>query len=100
MQHRFPWLAAGLGLVLALLLAQAMEETRTEPLLPPLMLLFISEFGFFLTLIGAWLGGRAWLAQRHQWSLLLISSACGIMALAFLYLGLALWSGLVALPMG
>ncbi len=94
-QKMFPWLAAGIGLILVLVLLRTSTELRTEPLLPPLMLLFISEFGFFVTVIGAWLGGRAWLTERSQWSLLLVGGACGILALVFLYLGISLWSGFV-----
>ena len=96
MPHKsFPWLAAGIGLALSLVLLNATADARTEPLLPPLMLLFISELGFLVTVVGAWLGGRAWLLERAQLTLLSLSLACGGMALGFLYLGFALWSGLV-----
>ena len=96
MKHKmFPWLAAGIGLMLTLVLLRATGEGLTEPRLPLLMLLFISEFGFLVTVIGAGLGGRAWLTQRSQWSMLLVGSACGAMALVFLYLGLSLWGGFV-----
>jgi hypothetical protein len=91
-QPWFPWLAAGIGLLLALLLLQATGTARAEPLLPELMLLFMSEFGFLVTLAGAWIGGRSWLAQRDQWAMLLLSFACGVMALGFLYLGVVLWT--------
>jgi hypothetical protein len=90
----FPWLAAGIGLILSLMLLPAISADRSEPLLPPLMLLFICELGFLVSLIGAWTGLRTWLAAR-QWSLLLVSGACGFMTLAFLYLGIVFWSGLV-----
>ena len=63
----FPWLAAGIGLILALVLLQATSTDRTEPLLPPLMLLFISELGFIVTLLGAWSGARLWRLARRQW---------------------------------
>jgi hypothetical protein len=96
-QKTFPWLAAGIGLILALVLLQANSVERSEPLLPPLMLLFISELGFLVTLLGAWSGARIWRAAREQWMLLLISGACVAMSLGFLYLGLALWSGLVSI---
>ncbi|MGD8933100.1 MAG: hypothetical protein PVI52_11060 [Chromatiales bacterium] len=94
-QKIFPWLAAGAGLVLALVLAYAGDTDRSEPRLPPLMLLFLSELGFLVTLIGTWSGMRLWLAGRRPWTLLLVSSACGLMSLAFLYLGIAFWSSLV-----
>ena len=95
MQHKiFPWLAAGIGLFLALLV-YASNAGRSEPRLSPLMLLFVSELGFFVTLIGAWSGLRLWLASSRPWILLLLSGTCGIMSLAFLYLGIVFWSGLV-----
>jgi hypothetical protein len=97
-QKTFPWLAAGIGLILALVLLRAGSVERSEPLLPPLMLLFISELGFFVTLLGAWSSARLWLAAREQWMLLLIGGACVVMSLAFLYLGIVFWSGLVPVP--
>jgi len=97
MQHKtFPWLAAGIGLILALVLQYAAGKELDETPLPPLMLLFISELGFLLTLLGAWSGARLWLAARSQWMMLLLSGVCALLALAFLYLGLAYWGGLVS----
>jgi hypothetical protein len=95
-----PWLAAGIGLILSLVLLYAGEADRGEPPLPPLMLLFISELGFLLSLIGAWSGMRLWLAEQRPWPLLLVSAACAIMTLAFLYLGFAFWGGLVPVEAG
>ena len=96
-QKTFPWLAAGIGLILILVLLQANSIERSEPLLPPLMLLFISELGFLVTLLGAWSGARIWLAAREQWLPFLLSGACAVMSLAFLYLGIAFWSGLISI---
>ena len=91
-KNAFPLLASGIGLVLALLLARSTSGIDSEPLLPPLTLLFISEFGFLLTAAGAWIGGRAWLAQRSQLRMLPAAVGCLALALAFLYFGLGLWS--------
>ena len=93
MKNAFPLLASGIGLVLALVLARTTSGIggNSEPLLPPLTLLFISEFGFLLTAAGAWVGARVWLARRNQLGMLLAAIGCLVLALAFLYAGLGLW---------
>ena len=96
-KNAFPLIASCIGLLLALVLARSVGgDGDSEPLLPRLTLLFISEFGFVVTAAGAWVGGRSWLSQRSQLSLLLISAGCLGLALAFLYIGIALWSGLAS----
>ncbi len=97
-KNAFPLIASGIGVVLALVLARSgVDISNREPLLPPLTLLFISEFGFLVTAAGAWFGGRTWLAQRSQLGMLLAALACLALALAFLYIGLALWDGIASL---
>ena len=93
-QNTFPLIASGIGLVLILVLVRSVTgDAGDEPLLPALTLLFISEFGFLVTIAGAWVGGRAWLMERNQHGILLAALACLALALAFLYLGLSLWGG-------
>ena len=90
----FPMIAAGIGLLLALVLARSLAVGEgDDPLLPALTLLFICEFGFMVTAAGAWFGGRLWLVERGPLGLLLAVLGCVVLALAFLYVGLGLWVG-------
>jgi hypothetical protein len=56
-----------------------------------LTLLFISEFGFLVTALGAWSGARFWLGDRNLKGVLSAALGCLTMAIAFLYMGLSLW---------
>ena len=92
MKLSFPWLAAGLGLLLAMVLLQTgalgPAEARSLPLLT---MLFISEFGFLVTAAGSIVAARTLLQQGRTWSLLLLTLACGGLAIAFFSLGIMLW---------
>jgi hypothetical protein len=92
----FPWLATGIGLLLAMVLIGAgVLEDAAGRALPLLTLLFISEFGFFVTLAGSIFAGRALLRQGRSRSNLLLAFACGALAIAFFSLGILLWQGSV-----
>jgi hypothetical protein len=94
-KKHFPLIASGIGLLLALVLMRASPSgTGSDAGLPPLTLLFISEFGFFLTAGGAWVAGRAWLEKRNLSAMLMIAACCLILCLAFVYFGLRLWQGI------
>lgn len=85
-------IASGIGFILALVLARTgAGGDSLETQLPPLTLLFISEFGFLVTVAGAWVGGRTWYLERDKLGLLLAALGCLVLALAFLYIGLGLW---------
>jgi hypothetical protein len=89
-------LAAGLGLVLALLLALGGAHESSGPqALPLLTRLFISEFGFIVTTAGAVWGFRTRKRPNAEPAALIAALACVTLALAFLLFGLALWSGTV-----
>ena len=94
MKWPFAWLALGVGLLLALVLLQtgAMgpEAGRSLPLLT---LLIITEFGFFLTVIGAATGIRRLMAGGFNLTLFIALVGCGLLAAGFLWLGLQLWPG-------
>ncbi len=96
MKFSFPWLAAGLGLILAMVLIQTgvlgAAEDRSLPLLT---MLFISEFGFLVTAAGSFFAGKALRAQARSWSNLFLTLACGALAIAFFTLGIRLWQGSV-----
>ncbi len=94
MKNSFPWLALGLGLLLAVVLLQT-GATRPdgEHSLPLLTMLIMSEFGFFLCAIGAGLGIRTLLKQEFSYSLLAVVLGCCVLAAGFLWLGIVLWPG-------
>ena len=96
MKFSFPWLAAGLGLLLAMVLLQSgvlgAAEARKLPLLT---LLFISEFGFLVTAAGSIVAGRTLLQQGRNWTQLSLTLACGALAIAFFSLGIMLWQSSV-----
>ena len=92
MKHfNFPWIAAGLGIIISLAL---MLGGATEPAghtrLPTLMLLFMSEFGFLITAAGTIVSVRGWQRTRGRRELLL-GLACGVLALGFVAIGLLIW---------
>lgn len=94
----FPWLALGLGLLVAFGLAGSGALGPAEAYrLPVLTLLIVSEFGFFLTAIGAGIGINRLLAQGMQAGLLLSVLGCGLLASGFLYIGIHLWPAGVSL---
>ena len=90
----FPWLALGLGLVVAVGLAvSGAFSPEGSYKLPLLTMLIVNEFGFFVTAIGAGLGINALLAKGLNPALLGISIADALMAAMFLYLGIQMWPG-------
>lgn len=94
MRFPFPWLALGLGLVIAMVLISAgalgPEAGRGLPLLT---LLMAAEFGFFLNAIGAGLAVRQMLQQGLNAGVILSASGCAVLAVGFAWLGLQLWPG-------
>lgn len=90
---KFPSLALGLGLVLALiLLASGATDPTGEHRLPLLLLLLMSEFGFIVTAAGAFVAARV--GQRSGFRFALVSTAlgCAALSIGFAVIGLALWS--------
>jgi hypothetical protein len=90
----FPWLAMGIGLVVALVLnIVGATKPAEEHLLPLLTMLLMSEFGFFVSVAGAISGMRAWLKQRNNYTLLFVAISCAVLAIGLLLIGIVLWKG-------
>ncbi len=88
----YPYIALVLGLcLLATLLASSIVAPDGKPALPLLTLLIISEFGFFVTGIGAVVGIMAINKSQRKVMLALTSLACGAMAVRFMLLGIEFW---------
>jgi len=95
MKMSFPWLALGLGLVIAVLLGlSGAVDPAASPALPLLLLLLLNEFGFVLTAIGAGLALRDATRDGFSPTLLMLIAGCAALAAGFLWLGLKLWPGL------
>ena len=95
-QLTFPWLAMGMGLLLATgLVASGALSPDANYDLPLLTMMIVNEFGFFVTAIGAGLGINALLREGVQPSLLMVTVVCAVMAAGFLYLAIKLWPGMV-----
>jgi hypothetical protein len=90
----YPWLALGLGLLVALgLLQSGALAFDGNYALPMLTMLIINEFGFFVTAIGAGVGINKLRTGGATSALLLATLADGLLAAGFLYLGIRLWPG-------
>ena len=95
MKMSFPWLALGLGLVIAAVLGLGgAVDPAAGPVLPLLLLLLLNEFGFVLTAIGAGLALRDASRTGFSPTLLMLIAGCAVLAAGFLWLGLRLWPGL------
>jgi len=93
----FPWLALGLGLLVATgLLASGALSPGADYDLPLLTMLIVNEFGFFVTAIGAGVGINTLVKGGAPASLLMVIIACAVMAAGFLYLAIKLWPGMAA----
>jgi hypothetical protein len=93
----FPWLALGMGLLVAIgLLAAGVLSPEADYDLPLLTMLIVNEFGFFVTAIGAGVGINTLLKDGLQPTLLMVIVACAVMAAGFLYLAIKLWPGMPA----
>lgn len=91
----FPWLALGMGLLVAAgLLSAGVFSPDGNYKLPLLTMLIVNEFGFFVTAIGAGVGINMLLKDGVQNSLLMIVTGNAVLAAAFLYLAIWLWPGM------
>ena len=91
----FPWLALGMGLLVAFVLLGSGALGPVEGYrLPELTLMIVNEFGFFVTAIGAGVGIKRLLAEGAGASMLLSITGCAVLACGFLWLGIRLWPGM------
>jgi len=90
--HNFPYIALGLGLLLMLVVMKG-SEIRDVGMtaLPVLTMLVISEFAFFVTAAGAYIGIKQTLAAGIKPVYVMISVLCLLLSVRFLFLGIDLW---------
>lgn len=88
----FPYVALGLGLVLMLLVMKGSElDSNGTTAIPLLTLLIVSEFSFFVNVIGAYIGIKQMRSIHVKSVYKVITLFCIVLALWFLFFGLALW---------
>ncbi len=88
----FPMLATSMGLFLHLLLLWSGVFEPDEGLsLPLLTLLFIAEFGLFVTIAGVIAGGMALSKQGFGITLVAVVLSCTLFAAGFVIVGWGLW---------
>lgn len=88
----FPWLALGMGLLVAVgLVGSGALGPAGQYSLPPLTMLIVNEFGFFVTAIGAGVGINRINAGDATPGLKLSVVACAILAIGFVWLATRLW---------
>jgi nitrate reductase NapE component len=93
----FPWLAMGMGLLVAVgLVVSGVLSPEANYELPLLTMMIVNEFGFFVTAIGAGIGINTLLKGGMQPTLLMVTIACSVMAVSFLFLAIRLWPGMSA----
>ncbi len=88
----FPYIALGVGLVFLLMVTigrQAGPDGDTA--LPLLTLLVVSEFAFFATGFGAYIGFKQIQTTGFQLFYALVSLLCGLLSIRFMLLGIDLW---------
>jgi len=98
-QQPYSWIALGVAGLIALILLRFGPGNAAEGSgLPLLTSLFLAEFGFLVSAVGAVLGIRAWFSGSAGMAILLSGIACALLAVGFGWTGLAIWSDKVAVP--
>lgn len=97
MKFPFYWLSVGIGLIILLLLLQTGAlGAEADMRLPLLTMLIVNEFGFFVTAIGMVLAGLSIKREGVALPKVLTGLGNGLLAIAFVLLGIKLWPGLTA----
>ena len=87
-----PYLAVGIGVPLMLIIIRGSETGGDgNTAMPLLTLLVVSEFAFFVTAIGAFIGLKHIRAVGVQPLYALASVICVLLAIRFMWLGIKLW---------
>jgi len=68
-------------------------DPDTALMLPLLTVLIISEFGFIVSAIAVFLGGKTLLANGFDIVLTVVTLMCGMLAVEFMLIGIQHWPG-------
>ncbi len=90
--YNFPYIALGLGLFFTIVVMKGSEAGNDgATLLPLLTLLVISEFSFFVTAAGAFIGIKHIRAVGFKFVYTATTILCLLLAVRFMLLGAELW---------
>ena len=88
----FPYLAVALGILLMMVVIQgSIAGVEGETAIPLLTLLVISEFAFFVTAIGVYIGIKHFRSVTRRPVYIGATIICAVLATGFLWLGFKLW---------
>ena len=91
-KYNFPYIALGLGLFLMLVVIKGSEiRSDGHTTIPLLSLLAISEFAFFVTAIGVYIGIKHILSVGNKLIYTAVTLFCILLSIRFLMLGIDLW---------
>jgi hypothetical protein len=87
-----PYVAVGIGIPLMLVVVRGSQAgSDGSALMPLLTLLVVSEFAFFLTAIGAYIGFRQIRSVGIQPLYALMTVFCVLLAIGFMWIGVKVW---------
>lgn len=89
-KSNFPLIALIIGMALLAVLL-SIDITGGKIAVPVLMLLFMSELGFFVTGAGAFIGAKLQIEQGFSMKLSILTLACCVIAVVLAARGFALW---------
>ncbi len=91
-KYSFPYIALAMGIFFMLVVVIGGEVGDGQSTkLPLLTLLVVSEFAFFICVIGAYMGVRRILDLGFSAVYALVCVSCVLLAIRFLMLGLKFW---------
>lgn len=91
-KHNYPYIAFGLGLFLMLIVMKGSEmRAGGVTAIPLFTLLAISEFAFFVTAIGAYVGIKQILTAGITPFYTIVAIGCIPLSIGFVLLGIELW---------
>jgi len=94
---KFPFIGLSFGLFLIFIILIGRGTTsQGEAVLPLLTVLFVCEFAFVMTAIGAYIGFRNMRSVGFKTWYAMVSLLCFFMAIGLMLLGVELWSQLMA----
>ena len=88
----FPYIALSLAAIILLVVFKGSQlDSNGTTILPLLTLLIMSEFAFFVTAIGSYIGFKQLLSTGFKAVYALVSLSCLMLSVRFLLLGISLW---------
>ncbi len=88
----FPYIALSLAVILLLVVFRGSQlDNNGTTLLPLLTLLIMSEFAFFVTAIGSYIGFKQLRTNGFRAVYAVATLLCLLLSVRFLFLGFSLW---------